>query len=221
MMSAMSTLTGREIAAAGLVDWSLLGAGMQTRLLTGTYATGLRLLAAIGAAAEAADHHPDLDLRYAHLDVRLSSHDVGGVTQRDLSLARAVSDLAAAEGVGATPGVATLLELALDSPDPDVVRPFWRVVLGMREVQPPGSAPELRDDVLPTLWFQQSGDDEPRQRFHVDLWVAPEVVEVRIAAAVAAGGVLVSDADAPAFWVLADPEGNRVCLCTWQDRDAV
>ena len=62
MMWAMSILTGREIAAAGLVDWSLLGAGLQTRLLTRDFATGLRLVARIGVAAETADHHPDLDL---------------------------------------------------------------------------------------------------------------------------------------------------------------
>lgn len=37
-------------------------------------------------------------------------------------------------------------------------------------------------------------------------------------AAVDAGGTVVSDAEAPAFWVLADPEGNRMCLCTWQGR---
>ena len=63
---------------------------------------------------------------------------------------------------------------------------------------------DLRDDVLPSLWFQASGSDEPRQRFHLDLWVAPEVVEAQIAAALAAGGVLVSDAEAPSYWVLAD-----------------
>ncbi|MFI1760772.1 VOC family protein [Streptomyces sp. NPDC020800] len=43
-------------------------------------------------------------------------------------------------------------------------------------------------------------------------------LQTRIDAALAVGGTLVSDAEAPSFWVLADPEGNRVCLCTWQDR---
>lgn len=221
MMWAMSILTGREIAAAGLVDWSLLGAGLQTRLLTRDFATGLRLVARIGAAAETADHHPDLDLRYRHLDVRLTSHDVGGVTRRDLALASTISAMAAAEGVVAAPHDVTLLEVALDTPDLEAVLPFWQAVLGMREVRAPGSGPELRDDALPTLWFQRSGSEEPRQRFHYDLWVAPEVVQDRIAAATAAGGVLVSDAHAPAFWVLADADGNDVCLCTWQDRDPV
>ena len=214
----MSTLTGPEIADAGLTDWAYLNGGLQTRLATKKFATGLRLVDQIGAAAEAANHHPDLDLRYPHLDIRLTSHDAGGVTNRDLALARVISELAAAEGVAARPDVAKLVEIALDTPDADAVRPFWQAVLDMREH---GAVPDidLRDDVLPSLWFQASGSDEPRQRFHLDLWVAPEVVEAQIAAALAAGGVLVSDAEAPSYWVLADSEGNQVCLCTWQDRD--
>jgi 4a-hydroxytetrahydrobiopterin dehydratase len=71
----------------------------------------------------------------------------------------------------------------------------------------------------PLIWFQRSGDEEPRQRWHPDLWVEPSEVAPRIEAALAAGGSLVSDAAAPSFWVLADPEGNRVCLCTWQGRE--
>ena len=141
------------------------------------------------------------------------------MTDRDLALARVISELAAAEGVAARPAAAKLVEIALDTPDADAVRPFWRAVLDMREHGADGPDPDLRDDVLPSLWFQQSGSEEPRQRFHLDLWVAPEVVEERIAAAIAAGGVLVSDAEAPSYWVLADAEGNRVCLCTWQERD--
>ena len=46
-----------------------------------------------------------------------------------------------------------------------------------------------------------------------------DVAEERIAAAIAAGGTLVSAARARAFWILADPEGNEACVCTWQDRD--
>jgi 4a-hydroxytetrahydrobiopterin dehydratase len=220
MIGLMSTLTGHEIAQAELAGWSFLHGGLQTRLLTKDFATGLRLVAGVGAAAEEANHHPDLDLRYPHLDIRLTTHDAGGVTDRDVALARAISEMAANEGVVAAPRAAKLVEVALDTPDVEAVLPFWRAVLDMRELRGPGYGPELRDDVLPNLWFQGSGSEEPRQRFHFDLWVSPEVVEARIAAAITAGGVLVSDADAPAFWVLADADGNRVCLCTWQDRDA-
>ncbi|MFY0408816.1 4a-hydroxytetrahydrobiopterin dehydratase [Solicola sp. PLA-1-18] len=213
----MSTLSGQQVADAGLTDWSYLLRGLQTRLLTGDFATGLRLVEQIGAAAEAADHHPDLDLRYPYLDVRTSSHDVGGVTERDLRLARRISELAAAEGVRADPRATKQLELALDTPDAEGVVAFWSAVLDMSERRSDDDV-DLHDDVLPNVWFQASGSQEPRQRFHLDLWVPPEVVEERIAAALAAGGVLVSDEEAPSFWVLADAEDNRVCLCTWQDR---
>ena len=99
----MVKLSAQDVAAAGLADWSLQAGSLNTRLLSKDFATGLRLVQQIGAAAEAADHHPDLDLRYAYVDVRLVSHDVGAVTDRDVRLARTISDLAAAEGVPADP----------------------------------------------------------------------------------------------------------------------
>jgi 4a-hydroxytetrahydrobiopterin dehydratase len=96
------------------------------------------------------------------------------------------------------------------------VLPFWAAVLGMEKA----SDDDIRDaaDTLPAVWFQQSGSEEPRQRWHLDVWVDPSQVQPRIDTAVAAGGTLASDDEAPSFWVLADPEGNKVCLCTWQER---
>lgn len=55
----------------------------------------------IGAEAERANHHPDVDLRYAHLDIALRSHDVGAITTRDVRLARAISAIAARRGLAA------------------------------------------------------------------------------------------------------------------------
>jgi 4a-hydroxytetrahydrobiopterin dehydratase len=63
--------------------------------------------------------------------------------------------------------------------------------------------------------------DEPRtdrNRFHLDISVPHDVAEQRIAATLAAGGTLVSDRRAKAFWILADADGNEACICTWQDR---
>lgn len=95
-----STLTADQFAEAGLPDWTWRDDAIHARLETGDFATGLRLVNRIGEAAEAMNHHPDLDLRYPHLDVRLSSHDAGGVTDRDVKLARTISDYAADEGIG-------------------------------------------------------------------------------------------------------------------------
>lgn len=207
------------VAAEGLDDWRWMLRALHARFRTGDFVTGLRLATAIAEAAEKMDHHPDLDLRYPHLNVRLSSHDVGGVTDRDLRLARRISELAAEAGVAADPAAVQVLELALDTAVLDRVRPFWLAVLGMSETVRPD---ELVDEggSLPTLWFQETDPhDEPRQRFHVDITVPPEVAPARIEAALAAGGTLVSAAREPAFTILADAEGNKACVCTSAGRD--
>ncbi len=215
----MTKLTGRQVAEAELTGWVNLLGGLQTRVITSDFAAGLALVNAIGATAEEMDHHPDLDLRYGHVDIRLSSHDVGGLTGRDVRLARRISGLVATAGLELSAAGLTRIELGLDTPAAASVAPFWAAVLALDP--PVGDADELPDPstALPTLWFQASGSEEPRQRWHPDLWVDPAEVQPRIEAAVAAGGSLVSEDQAPAFWVLADPEGNRVCFCTWQERD--
>jgi 4a-hydroxytetrahydrobiopterin dehydratase len=216
----MTKLTGQQIADEGLDGWAYLLGGLQTRIETRDFTTGLSVVNAIGAAAEGMNHHPDLDLRHTHVDVRLTSHDERGVTDRDLRLARAITDIAGDAGVPLASANVSRLELALDTPAFKEVLPFWGAVLAMEHPGGPDFSDELRDpaDRLPTIWFQESGSEEPRQRWHPDVWVDPAQVQPRIDAAIAAGGELVSDAGAPSYWVLADPEGNRVCLCTWQER---
>ncbi len=102
-MTSTDTLSFAEVEAAGLDDWRQLFSALHTRFLTGDFATGLALVNAIGALAEEANHHPDLDLRYPHLNVTLTSHDVSGVTSRDVDLARAISAAAADLGVAGRP----------------------------------------------------------------------------------------------------------------------
>ena len=215
----MSTLDGRQIAEAGLSGWANLLGGLQTRIHTPDFASGLAVVNAIGAVAEDLDHHPDLDLRYTHLDVRLSSHDVGGVTGRDVRLARKIATIAADAGLELECATVSRLELALDTPDAAALLPFWRAALGLET--PPGTDDQALDPhgAFPAVWFQRSGSEEPRQRWHPDVWVDPAQVQPRIDAAVAAGGTLADAGAAPRFWVLADPDGNKVCLCTWQQRD--
>ena len=91
-----STLTADQIEAEGLSDWTWRDETISAHFETGDFATGLRLVNRIGEAAEAMNHHPDVDLRYPHVDVTLTSHDVGGVTDRDVRLARTISEYVAA-----------------------------------------------------------------------------------------------------------------------------
>ena len=212
-------LTGSQVDAEGLTGWTFALDELATRITCADFAAALRLVDAIGAAAEAANHHPDLDLRWGRVDVRTSSHDVSGVTARDVDLARTVTRIVEEQGAAQESATVARYELALDTPDAAGIRPFWAALQGMKESGPDAWS-DLRDpyDRIPTLWFQESGSEEPRQRWHPDLWIDPSQVQARIDAALAAGGTLVSDEHAPSFWVLADPQGNRACICTWQDR---
>ncbi|MFC5010252.1 VOC family protein [Nocardioides plantarum] len=212
-------LDGHDVETERLADWRILFWRLHARFATGDFATGVRLVEAIGEAAATADHHPDVDLTYAAVDVRLSSHDVGGVTQRDVRLAREISAAAGRLGATPRPDQVSVLELGLDTADFGGVKAFWAALLGY-EPSPHHEAELVDPDgTMPTIWAQSTDPHEtPRQRWHLDLRVPPEVVEARIRAALDAGGTLVSDERAPAFWVLADAQGNQACLTTWLGR---
>jgi 4a-hydroxytetrahydrobiopterin dehydratase len=211
-------LSGDQVMAEGLADWRPLLGTIRARFATGDFVTGRTLVDRVTDAAEEMNHHPDLDLRYPHVDVTLSSHDVGGITARDLRLARRISEIAAELGVGSDPSAPQEVEIGIDTWDADEIRPFWAAVLGGRDEDGQVLDPSGQ---VPTVWFQETDrHDVPRQRYHPDVWVAPDAAQGRVEAALAAGGTLESDAEAPSFWVLADAQGNRVCICTSSERSA-
>ncbi|MGI9158015.1 MAG: VOC family protein [Marmoricola sp.] len=213
-------LTGQEIHDEGLDGWRKVLDRLVARFETGDFNTGTALVTEIAKVADEADHHPDVDLRYPHVTVTLKSHDVEAITPRDVRLANKISDLAAAAGVSASAEAPDVVEWALDTPDHQAIKPFWKAILGYQES--PEHDDDLRDaaDRTPNIWFQNSDSEAPdRQRWHLDVSVPHDVAQARIQAALDAGGTLVSDDEAPAFWVLADSDGNRACICTWQSRD--
>jgi 4a-hydroxytetrahydrobiopterin dehydratase len=210
-------LTGTEIADAGLDGWRKVLDRLVVRFETGDFNAGAALVGRIAEVADEANHHPDVDLRYPHLTVSLKSHDVGAITDRDIRLARRISELAAEAGVDAGAHAPDVLEFALDTPDYEKVKPFWAAILDYE-----AKTDEVVDSAgrTPNVWFQQTDSEAPdRQRWHVDVSVPHDVAQERIQAALAAGGTMVSDDRAPAFWVLADADGNKACICTWESRD--
>ncbi len=217
-MAEIETLSARQVTEReGLDDWRVLLRALHASFRTGSMAAGLALAARIAGAADEADHHPDLTITYGRVHVVLTSHDAGGLTDRDVGLARTVSAIAAELGATAEPAVVTQVEVAIDALDIPAVAPFWEAVLGYRTDGVECTDPYGRG---PAFWFQQMDAPRPqRNRIHIDVTVPHDVAEPRIAAALAAGGTLVSDAAAPAFWVLADAEGNEACICTWQGRE--
>lgn len=106
-MATYTPVTASEIAAdPTLGDWRVLVHALHADFVAPGFAAGAALVQAIAGAADAADHHPDVDLRYATVTVRLTTHDVGGLSERDVQLARRISAIARGLGIVTGPDAA-------------------------------------------------------------------------------------------------------------------
>lgn len=101
-LSAMTdTISGEQFSASsGTEGWDVADGVASRTFRTGSFAVGVEFVDAIGELADEADHHPDVDLRYPTVTVRLTSHDVGGLSRRDVELARRISEAAAELDIG-------------------------------------------------------------------------------------------------------------------------
>jgi 4a-hydroxytetrahydrobiopterin dehydratase len=208
--------------AAGTQDWRAVGEGACAYFRTGSFEGGARLVQRISELAGLGDHHPDADLRHHGLTVRLITitPDCYGLSQHDVELARQISAAAHDLDAAADPSVVQSVQVSVDALVSAEVMPFWRAVLGY-EYRSDSPEEDLVDprDRGPSFWFQQMDAPRPqRNRIHIDVWVPHDQAQARIAAALAAGGRLVSDQHAPAWWTLADAEGNEVDVATTMSR---
>jgi 4a-hydroxytetrahydrobiopterin dehydratase len=100
--------------------------------------------------------------------------------------------------------------------------PFWQAILGYQR-RPDSPEEDLIDPQWrgPALWFESM--DELRAdgggSVHVAVWVPAELAEARVQAALAAGGRMVRDEFAPAWWTLADAYGNECDVSSIASRD--
>ncbi|HEV3213801.1 MAG TPA: VOC family protein [Acidimicrobiales bacterium] len=205
------------LAAPGVADWRALWGGgwAVAHFSTRTFTSAVALARAIGELMSASAHPGDIDLRHDGVTVRLFSGAWEGLSRRDAALAQAISIIAREHGAVADPAAAQHVQLSIAAADIELVRPFWSAVLGYAEVGEGDVLDPLRRG--PTLSFHRM--DPPRterNRIHVDVYVAPDLVESRIQAGIRAGGRVVYD-NAPHWWTLADPEGNEVDLAIWMD----
>jgi 4a-hydroxytetrahydrobiopterin dehydratase len=210
--------------AEGTEDWRVLGDGACAYFRTGSFEAGARFVHAIGQLPGLEMGHPDVDLRFDGVTVRLITYtdDWFGMSQRDIELARQISTVAREQGLSADPSAVQSFLVIPGAPVTAEVMPFWRAVLGY---DPRADSPD--EDLVdprsrgPAFWFEQM--DEPRGdgggAIHVGIWVPYEQAEARIAAAPAAGGHMVRDEFAPAWWTLADAAGNEADIATTERRD--
>jgi 4a-hydroxytetrahydrobiopterin dehydratase len=211
-------------AAVTGLGWRYVLGEFRTEVLTGS----LPLAADVAGRAAAlpdVESHLRMDIRADRLLLSLQTAEQAWVTTRDAELARQLSALAQEFRLTTRPGddrsrTVQVLEIGIDAMDIPGIRPFWKAVLGYADEPEGGHG--LVDPLGqgPAVWFQQMDAPRPqRNRIHLDVSVPHDEAPRRIEATLAAGGTVRSDAAAPAFWVLADPEGNEACITTWQGRD--
>jgi 4a-hydroxytetrahydrobiopterin dehydratase len=225
-------LTRLEISTA-ITDlgWRLILGAARTHVRVASLAQAVSVAgSAVAAAGAGADESLQADIRADRVILTLQSQRTGWVNQREVEWARLISAAVRELGLAADPDLsgagtrsAQVMEIAIDAMDLTAIRPFWLAVLGYGD-EPGKSGPQdaLVDPLGegPAIWFQQMDAPRPqRNRIHFDISVPHDEAQRRIQAALAAGGTLLSDAEAPAFWVLADAEGNEACVTTWQGRD--
>jgi pterin-4a-carbinolamine dehydratase len=228
----VQTLGQREASDAVFAQgWRFLLGSLRTSVRVGSLAQAVEVasIVAVGCGDDA-DRHARADIRSERVVLSLQSLDQAALTARDVELARRISAALNDVGLQTEPEIGTgaarsvqLLEIGIDALEIAAVRPFWKAVLGYGdEAGADGPEDSLVDPVGqgPAIWFQQMDQPRPqRNRIHFDICVPHDEAPRRIEAALAAGGRLVSGARAPAFWVLADVEGNEACVTTWQGRD--
>jgi 4a-hydroxytetrahydrobiopterin dehydratase len=206
-------LTEPEIARQllDLPGWRLADGALRRSITAATFPAAIAILDEVAELAEEMDHHPDVDVRWRTLHVAVSTHSEGGVTQLDVELAHRISAVAADHGVHTDDAVdrKPRLEICVDCAEPARLVPWWAaalryVLVGDEELADP-------DGAGPRVWFQQVAEPKAgKNRLHLDLYLPRHEAAARRDLLVALGGRLLDEHES--FWVLADPEGNEVCL---------
>ena len=201
------------LAAEGVADWVVLHGGA-------TVVFRLPSLVEAARLAEAVARIPGLDgalmtLTDGQLTVRLA-RGVFRLEERHIDLARAVSAVAREHGARADRALAQEVSFAIAAQPEAIDVGFWRAVLGYDDCAEDNAVDPLGHGS--TVWMQSLDPARSlRHAMHIDVSVAREQVEQRLAAALAAGGRIVDDSNAPRWWTLSDRAGNRVCVCAWPD----
>jgi 4a-hydroxytetrahydrobiopterin dehydratase len=178
---------------------------------TDSLAQGTALVDEIGRLAGGTEQqYLNVDLRSAGVTVSLG--------RRDIALARRVSAAAKELDIPADPTAVQVVDVTLDALVGADVLPFWRALLGYRQIGDDCLSDPTRRG--PGFGLQHMNAARPqRNHMHLDVAIPHDQAEARISAALAAGGHLVSDAHAPMWWVLADDKGNEACVATWIGRE--
>jgi 4a-hydroxytetrahydrobiopterin dehydratase len=202
------------LSAEGVDDWVVLHGG-PTAVFKVTSLEQAAQLAEAVAAVPGLEDRTVMNVARDPLTVRLT-RELWGTEARHIEVARAISEVVRERGASADRRAVQEVQLAISAKPDDIDVGFWRAVLGYAPMHEDNAIDPLGHGS--TVWMQDLNPEKPlRHAMHVDVSVAREVAEVRLAAALAAGGRIVDDSDAPGGWILADRAGNKVCISAWPD----
>ena len=202
------------LSADGVEDWVMLHGGPTAVFRVGSLVEAARLAEAV-AALPGLEERTVMSVARHHLSVRLT-REMWGTEARHIEVARSISEVARRHGAGADRGAVQEIQLAVSARPDDIDFGFWRAVLGYAPMHDDNAIDPLGHGS--TVWMQDLDPGKSlRHAMHVDVSVAREVAERRLAAALAAGGRIVDESHAPAAWILADRAGNKVCIAAWPD----
>jgi 4a-hydroxytetrahydrobiopterin dehydratase len=201
--------------AEGLEDWVVLHGGPTAVFRTATLAQSASLAKEIAQIPELDGTRAQLNVVSERLTVRLT-REVWNIESEHINLARAISKVAKSLGVVAERAQVQEVQIAIAAKSDAIDLGFWRAVLGYEPMLEDNGVDPLGNS---SMAYMQEIDEakDLKHAMHLDVSVAREVAEQRLAAAVSAGGIVVDDSHAPAWWVLADRSGNKVCIVSWPD----
>jgi 4a-hydroxytetrahydrobiopterin dehydratase len=208
----------------GAPDWRIVSDGACAFYRISSLAQVARFIAALAGIPGLSDHMYGIDIRRDNVTVRVVTlrEDLMGMTDRDLELAQQISAVTRDHGLEADPSQIQSILIIPGAPDIKAVMPFWQAVMGYVP-RPDSPEEDLVDprDRGNAFWFEQMEEARPGGlgAIHVALWMPLEEAQKRVDAALAAGGRLVRDDYAPAWWTLADAYGNEVDVATIAYRD--
>ena len=219
----MTHVTSAE-AQEQLPGWTVVDGRLEVSVRAKDFTQAIEFVNRFTNFAEAQDHHPDFEIRYNTIRMRVVSHDVGHLTDRDIRFATSVDVLIEEMQLKRQPEKIARTHLVLVSSDVAAIKPFWQAILNFKEVKGDENMIVDRSDVLPPIRFHQFADatastDEANLsgalgKAHMDVFLPADQAESRVQAAVEAGGKLLNDTEAPTEWELADADGNRIFVRT-------
>lgn len=203
------------LEAEGVEDWVVLHGGATAAFRVTSLREAARFAAAVTSLPDVPERGVLLTLSDTRCTVRLT-RDIWQLETTHIALAQQISAVARAHGAVAERDAVQEVQVAIAAKREHIDVAFWRAVLGYAPMADDNAVDALGHGS--TVWMQEIAEGKAlRHAMHIDVSVARDQVQTRLANALAAGGRVVDESQAPSHWTLADRAGNRVCICAWPD----